>query len=220
VAELGAWLVELLGALAKMATDVAHLASTEVGEASEPYVPGRGGSSAMPHKRNPVSSTVILAAFAAGKGQLVTLFEAMAALHERSAGLWHAEWHALPSLFGLASGALREARALAEGLVIDPERMRANLEVTRGLLFADAAAARLGRHIGREKAHELIEHAAGEVRDTGETLQAVLARSAEVPEAARADVAGAFDLGPAVAAAGPWIDRALADARRVAGVLG
>ena len=137
--------------------DVAHLASTEVGEVAEPYVPGRGGSSAMPHKRNPVSSTVILAAHAGAPGHVATLLTAMAAAHERPAGFWHAEWHALPQLFGLASGALREARALAEGLVVDTERMRANLDATRGLLFADAVAAALGAGTGREAAHALVE---------------------------------------------------------------
>ncbi|HKM64293.1 MAG TPA: adenylosuccinate lyase family protein [Acidisphaera sp.] len=214
IAATGAWLVEMIGALAKMATDIAHLASTEVGEVSEPYVPGRGGSSAMPHKRNPVSSTVIVANFTAAKGFAHTLFDAMAALHERPPGLWHAEWHALPSLFGLASGALREARTLAEGLVVHPERMRANLDITRGLLFADAAASRLGATLGREAAHALVEHAAGVVRDTGESLQTVLARDPRV-SAAGVDLAVVFDLAPAVAAASPWIDRTTTDASRV-----
>ena len=206
VADAGAWLALLLGALAKLATDVANLASTEVGEVSEPAMPGRGGSSAMPHKRNPVSCTVILAAFTAAKGNAATLLDAMAAAHERPAGLWHAEWHALPILFGLASGALREARALAEGLEVDPARMLDNIGITRGLLFADAAAARLGATLGREAAHEVVERAAGEVRRTGETLQAVLART---PGAQGTDLAPAFGLGPAVAAAGPWVDRAV-----------
>ncbi len=114
IAETGAWLARLIGALAKMATDVAHLASTEVGEVSEPYVPGRGGSSAMPHKRNPVSCTVVLAAHAAAPGMAATLVAGMAAAHERPAGAWHAEWHVLPQLFGLASGALREAAGAGE----------------------------------------------------------------------------------------------------------
>ena len=214
VAEAGAWLATLIGALAKMATDVSHLVSTEVAEVSEPYVHGRGGSSAMPHKRNPVSCTVILAAHAAAPGHVGTLLGAMAVAHERPAGLWHAEWHALPALFGLASGALREARALAEGLEVHPERMRANLDATCGLLFADAAAARLGARLGREKAHALVEHAAGEVRRSGETLRAVLERNAEATGAG-VDLAAAFDLAPSVAAAGPWVDRALHNAERV-----
>ena len=209
IASAGCWLATLIGALAKMATDVAHLASTEVGEVMEPYVKGRGGSTAMPHKRNPVGCTVILAAHGAAPGFAATLLGAMAAAHERPAGLWHAEWHALPSLFGLASGALHEARALAEGLEVDTARMRANIDITRGLLFADAAAARLASKIGREAAHAAVEHAAAEVRRTGDTLQAVLARD---PAVAAVDLAPAFDLAPAVAAAGPWVDRAIASA--------
>lgn len=212
IAEAGSWLATLLGALGKMAADVAHLASTEVGEVAEPWVPGRGGSSAMPHKRNPVSCTVILAAAAAAPGLAATLLHAMPALHERPPGLWHAEWHALPALFGLASGALREAVALATGLQVDAPRMRANLDLTRGLLFADVAAACLTPTLGREAAHARIEHAAVEVRRTGDTLQSVLARDG-VP-------AAAFDLGPAIAAAGPWVDRAVAQAGKVRRALG
>jgi len=216
MAEAGAWLATLMGALAKMATDIAHLASTEVAEVAEPWVPGRGGSSAMPHKRNPVSCTVILAAVSAAKGHVTTLLDAMASAHERPPGLWHAEWHALPTLFGLASGALREAASLAQGLVVDAPRMRANIDLTRGLLFADAAAARLSPLMGREAAHARIEHAADEVRRTGDTLQAVLARD---PALHDADLAAAFDLTPAIAAAGPWVDRALTHAAAVRDML-
>ncbi len=212
MAEAGAWLATLLGALAKMATDVANLASTEVAEVAEPWVPGRGGSSAMPHKRNPVSCTVILAAASAAKGHMTTLLDAMASAHERPPGLWHAEWHALPTLFGLASGALYEATTLAQGLVVDAPRMRANIDQTRGLLFADAAAARLSPRLGREAAHTRIEHAADAVRRTGDTLQAVLARDPALDDAG---LAAAFDLTPAIAAAGPWVDRALDHAAAV-----
>jgi 3-carboxy-cis,cis-muconate cycloisomerase len=199
-----------------MATDVAHLASTEVGEVAEPYVPGRGGSSAMPHKRNPVSSTVILAAQAAAPGHVMTLLNAMAAAHERPAGLWHAEWHALPQLFGLASGALREARALAEGLEVDADRMRANLEATRGLLFADAVAGRLAPQMGREAAHDLVEHAAMQVRATGASLRAVLANDPALAQPGAGQLLdAAFDLTPSTDAAAAWIDRALATVDRI-----
>ena len=216
VAEAGCWLAEVVGALAKLATDVAHLASTEVGEVAEPYVPGRGGSSAMPHKRNPVSCTVILAAHAAAPALAATLLGAMAAAHERPAGPWHAEWHALPTLFGLASGALREAKALAEGMEVDAERMRANLDITRGLLFADAAAAALAGSLGREAAHARVAEAADAVRRTGQGLRAVLEGD---PALRGIDLAPAFDLSPAVAAAGPWIDRAVREAARVRALL-
>jgi 3-carboxy-cis,cis-muconate cycloisomerase len=213
--EAGAWLAMLVGSLAKMAADIAHLASTEVGEVAEPHMPGRGGSSAMPHKRNPVSSIVILAAHAAAKGHLVTLLDAMAAAGERPVGLWHGEWHALPALFGLASGALREARSLSEGLTADSKRMRANLDLTRGLIFADAVSARLSEKLGRSAAHALVERAADAVRESGRSLQDVLAAEASLAEEQQREIAAAFDLAPATAAAAAFADRAIADAKRI-----
>ena len=214
IAEIGAWLAILLGALAKLATDIADLCSTEIGEVAEPHLPGRGGSSAMPHKRNPVSCTVILAAFAAGKGHALTLFDAMAAAHERPPGPWHAEWHALPQLFGLVSGALREARTLAEGLVVDPARMGANVGLTRGLLFADAAAALLSRTLGAGAAHAAVERAAGAVRDGAPDLRSALDA---LPEAAGLDLGPAFDPSRALAAASRATDAALAEAGALMG---
>lgn len=207
MAEAGGWLARLLGALAKLATDVASLASTEVGEVSEPYVPGRGGSSAMPHKRNPVSSTVILAAFSAAKGHATTLLDGMAAAHERPAGGWHAEWLALPQLFGLSSGALREARALVEGLVVHEARMRSNLDLTHGLLFADAASARLARKLGAGAAHGLVERAATQVREGACHLRDALAA---MPETSGIDLTSAFDMTPSVTAAAAAANRAAA----------
>ncbi len=210
-AEAGSWLAILLGALAKMAADVAFLTSTEVGEVAEPYVPGRGGSSAMPHKRNPVSSTIILATHAAAGGFLATLVNAMSAQGQRPTGPWHAEWNSLPQLFGLASAALREGRRLAEGLTVDKERMRANLDITRGLLFAGEAAAALAPPLGRAAAHRLVEKAADSVRTTGRPLQDVLADDLDVPPAARDTLIAAFDLAPSIDAAAAVTDRILAD---------
>ncbi len=212
-AEAGSWLAILLGALAKMAADVAFLASTEVGEVAEPHALGRGGSSAMPHKRNPVSATVILAAHAAAAGHLVTLVNAMAAAGQRPVGAWHSEWHALPQLFGLAAGALREARRLAENLVVDEKRMRANLAMTRGLLFAGEAAARLSPKLGRDAAHRLVEKAADTVRTTDRPLNEVLAADTSVPAALNKDLTAAFDLTPAITAAAAVTDRILADVK-------
>jgi 3-carboxy-cis,cis-muconate cycloisomerase len=216
MAETGTWLATLMGALAKMATDVAHLASTEVAEVAEPYVPGRGGSSAMPHKRNPVSATVILSAHMAAKAHVTTLLDAMAAAHERPAGAWHAEWHALPQLFGLASGSLREARALAEGLKVDASRMRRNIEATAGLLFADAVVARLAPSLGRERAHRLVEQAAGRVRTSGASLADVLRTDPDFTRDVPAEaVTAAFNLAPSIDAAAAWVDRAMAEIERV-----
>jgi 3-carboxy-cis,cis-muconate cycloisomerase len=219
IAETGAWLALLIGALAKMATDVVFLSSTEVGEVAEPHVPGRGGSSAMPHKRNPVAATVILAAHGAAPGLAATLLTAMSAAGQRPAGAWHAEWHALPQLFGLASGALREARRLAEGLAVDKRRMRTNLDLTRGLLFADAAAATLAPKVGREAAHKLVEKAADTVRATGTPLRQVLAKQADIPAPLARAVEAAFDLAPSVAAAAAMTDRVLAGIKPVTQML-
>ena len=215
MAEAGAWLARLAGALGKMAGDVAFLCSTEVGEVSEPHVPGRGGSSAMPHKRNPVSSTVILAAAQAALGPASALTAAMVAAQERPAGAWHAEWHAIPTLCGLVAGALAEARRLAEGLVVHPARMQVVLDMTGGLLFADQAASVLAPRCGRAAAHALVEAAAGTVRDRGGTLLDALAARPDLPAGVdRAVLAAAFDPAPAIAAAATFVDRALALAAR------
>jgi 3-carboxy-cis,cis-muconate cycloisomerase len=218
MAETAAWLAMLCGALGKFASDVESLASTEVGEVAEPPMPGRGGSSAMPHKRNPVAATVILAAAGAAPPLASVVMASMVAAHERPAGAWHAEWHALPQLFGLAAGSLAEGRRLAEGLIVDPARMAANLGLTRGLLFADAAAARLAGLCGREAAHAIVERAAGIVRGTGAPLlDALLALEDLPPGVDRALLAPAFDVAPAVAAAATFVDRALAHAATVRG---
>ena len=170
----------------------------------------------MPHKRNPVSATVILSAHGAAPGFAAMLFAAMASEHERPAGAWHAEWHLLPSLFGLVSGALAEGRRLAEGMIPDPARMLVNLDATKGLLFADAVAAKLSARLGGAAAHEKLEHAAGQVRDTGRSLRDILADDPEIMSALGAhEVESAFDLRPSVQAAGPWIDRALAEVGRI-----
>ncbi|MBV1701216.1 MAG: adenylosuccinate lyase family protein [Hyphomicrobiales bacterium] len=209
LAELAHWLALLLSVLAKMAGDIAHLASTEVAEVAEPYQKGRGGSSAMPHKRNPIGAMLILAAQSVAKGHVMTMLDAMIAAHERPLGPWQAEWHALPQLFGLVSGALREACALARGLEVDEARMRTNIDATHGMLFADAVAGKLTPVLGRGRAHELVEHAANEVRATGKPLREIIARLTATQAIEGLD--GAFDLAPAVRAAALWTDRALED---------
>jgi len=213
--EAGVWLAMLIGALAKIATDVISMASTEVDEVAEPAMPGRGGSSSMPHKRNPVGATVILAAQAAAKGHVITLLDAMPAGHERPAGAWHGEWHALPQIFGLASGALQEGRRLADGLVVNAERMKVNLDATEGLIFADAAAARLAPHLGREAAHALIEEAATRSRAKGQSLLQTLQEDPTVNSFKGNNIAAAFAIAPAINAAAGWVDLAVADMRRL-----
>ena len=213
--ETGSWLAMLTGALAKIAADVSRLSMTEIGEVSEAHIPGRGGSSAMPHKRNPVSSIVILAAHTAAKGHAVTLLDAMAAEFQRPVGLWHGEWHALPQLFGLASGALREARVLAEGLVVHADRMAENLGATRGLLAAGAVASVLAEAFGRRGAHELVEDAANRVRETGRSFAEIIGEEVRKPEKVRAKLQAALDVGPAIEAAAAVVDRSIAEAAAV-----
>jgi 3-carboxy-cis,cis-muconate cycloisomerase len=198
LARLADALRRLLAALAHMAGDLAQLASTEVGEIAEPHQPGRGGSSAMPHKRNPVSCTVILAAQAQARGLAASLDEAPIGGHERPAGAWHGEWPVLPMLLGLASGALREAHMLAQGMEIDTTRMRANIDATRGLLFADAASALLTPDMGAAEAKAAVTRAADRVR--AEQIDLIDALSAETGRD-RADLTPAFSLEPAIAAA-------------------
>ena len=216
VVAVGAWLATLIAALARMATDVAFLSATEVGEVREASAEGRGGSSAMPHKQNPLSSAVILAAHAAAPGFLVTLLNAASSGQQRPVGLWQAEWHALPALFGLASGALREARRLAESLHVDARRMRANLDITNGLIFADAAAGALAGTMCRGAAQAMVKEAAAKVRDTGASLRSVLA-----DDGAPADLLDrAFDLRPATAAAATAARSAVRQAQSVKRQLG
>jgi len=220
IVETAAWLATLIGALAKMATDLAYMGSTDLGEVAEPHQPGRGGSSAMPHKRNPVSTSVVIAAFAAAKGHVVSLFDGMTALPERPAGGWQGEWHSLPQLFGLVSGALREARSLAEGLEVYPARMRANLDATKGMLFADVAASRLAALYGRQKAHAIIQQASDAVRGSNRMLRDLIAESQPDPDPAFLQALdAAFDLTHAAETAGLWTDRGMAGVQGVIDLL-
>ena len=157
--ETVAFLGLICGSLAKLATDVILLAQTEVGELAEPYVAGRGSSSTMPQKRNPVASEFILAATRAVHALLPLMFGAMAADHERATGPWQSELLALPQVFVLTHGALLHARAIAEGMVVDAQRMRRNLDLTGGLIVAEAVMMGLAPHIGRGEAHHVVKHA-------------------------------------------------------------
>jgi 3-carboxy-cis,cis-muconate cycloisomerase len=214
MAGIAAWLAGLCEALGAWGSDIVHLSSTEVAEVSEPYVAGRGGSSAMPHKRNPVSATVLVAAATAAPGLASTMFTAMIAPHERPAGAWHAEWHALPQLFGLTSGALQEAHHLAKGLNVDVARMRANIDHTHGLIFADAASAALAPTRGRAGAYAIVEAAANHARSQGGELETILLASNLTPSERNA-VEQAFRLEPAIAAAAQWVDPVCEKARAV-----
>jgi 3-carboxy-cis,cis-muconate cycloisomerase len=156
IAEVGCFLALVTGTLGKLATDVKLLMQTEVGEVAEPFTPARGSSSTMPQKQNPISCCYIHACASVVRQQAAALLDAMIADHERSTGPWEIEWIALPEAFLLSSGALAQARFIADGLTVDASRMRANLDLTRGLAVSEAVMMGLAPYLGRQHAHDLV----------------------------------------------------------------
>ncbi|MGW3205205.1 3-carboxy-cis,cis-muconate cycloisomerase [Streptomyces sp. NPDC001135] len=159
VADLAAALAHTTGALGKMAVDVQSLTRTEVGEVAEPHAPGRGSSSAMPQKRNPVLTTLIRSAALQVPALAAVLTQCMLTEDERSAGVWHAEWQPLRECLRLTGGAAHTAVELAEGLVVRPERMDANLRLTGGRIVAERLMAALTPLVGKAAAHDLLTRA-------------------------------------------------------------
>jgi 3-carboxy-cis,cis-muconate cycloisomerase len=159
IAEAASALAIVCGSCGKIARDVSLMMQTDVAEAFEPSGEGRGGSSTMPHKRNPVASASALAAATLAPNLAATIFAAQVGDHERSAGPWHAEWPTLPALLLVTSGALAAIVDIAEGLEVDVKRMRQNLDATGGLIMAEAVAFALAEKTGKSEAHRLIEEA-------------------------------------------------------------
>jgi len=165
----------LTGSLGKIAFDVMLLASTEVGEVSEPFVQGRGASSTMPQKRNPISSELILACAKAVRQHAGLMLDALVQDLERATGPWHAEWIALPEAFVLTGGALHQAKFMLAGLQVDAARMRRNLDMTHGLIVAEAVMMGLAPHLGRNEAHDIVYDACRAVAEKGGRLADALA---------------------------------------------
>ncbi|MGP3756373.1 3-carboxy-cis,cis-muconate cycloisomerase [Streptomyces sp. IBSNAI001] len=172
VADLAGALAFTAGALGKAAADVLTLSRTEIGELAEG---SGGGSSAMPHKANPVRATLIAAAARRAPGQAATLYGSLAAEDERPAGAWHAEWEPLRDLLRLVGGAARDAVELTEGLRVFPSAMRDHLGTTGGLIVSERLAAVAAGRVGPARAKEILTGAAGRARDEGRTLAEVLA---------------------------------------------
>src|SRR5438445_780009 len=156
IAEVGCFLGLVTGTLGKLAMDVKLMMQTEVGEVYEPFAHGRGSSSTMPQTRNPISSCYIHAAISVVRQHAAALMDAMIADHERSTGPWEIEWIVLPEAFCLLAGALKQARFVLEGLEVDAAQMRANIDMTGGLVMSEAVMMGLGPCIGREYAHDLV----------------------------------------------------------------
>lgn len=170
----------ITGSLGKIALDIMIMASTEFAEVYEPFVKGRGASSTMPQKRNPISSELMLAAAKAVRQHAGLMVDAMIQDFERATGPWHAEWLALPESFILAAGALHQAKFALGGLIVDETRMRQNLGITKGLIVAEAVMMGLAPAMGRQQAHDVVYDACRTVNEKGGTLADALAALPEV----------------------------------------
>ncbi|MGE0419651.1 MAG: adenylosuccinate lyase family protein [Acetobacteraceae bacterium] len=216
LAEAVGFLGLVCGSLAKIATDIILLAQTEVGEVAEPYVAGRGQSSTMPQKRNPIASEYILAAARSVQAQVVVMQGAMAQDHERATGPWQGEALALPQAFVLAHGALLHARAIAEGMVVDSVRMRANLDISRGLIVSEAVMMGLAPVLGRLEAHHVVKHACDVALQERIDLADALLRDPKVAgRLDRAAIDHMIDPRNYLGSAGAFVDRFLVAARTV-----
>ncbi|MFD1506887.1 3-carboxy-cis,cis-muconate cycloisomerase [Georgenia yuyongxinii] len=213
VRELAGAFAGAVAAPGKVATDVVLMAMSEVGELREGGGPGHGGSSAMPHKQNPVTSVLLRAAAVRAPGLLGTVHAAALQEHERAAGAWHAEWQPLEELLRLAAGSARRVRELLEGLDVDAARMAANLDAARPWVMAEALATRLAPRLGRAEAQDLVKHALEDAaRDGVPTDDALLAELRRHPAAADLPAA-ALDPRAALEGVDPLIDAALAAVR-------
>jgi 3-carboxy-cis,cis-muconate cycloisomerase len=210
-AETGCFLGLVTGTLGKIATDVKLMMQTEVEEVYEPFAEGRGSSSTMPQKRNPISCNYIVACTSMVRQNVAALLDAMVEDHERSTGPWEIEWISMPEIFCLASGALNQARFLLEGLEVDPARMRANLDLTRGLIVSEAVMMGLGPALGRQRAHDLVYDICRKSITAKESFLDLLAADPDISRHMnRAQLAKLVDPANYLGVAGAMIDRVLA----------
>ena len=215
IAEVGAFLGLVGGSLGKIAMDVKLMMQTEVGEVYEPFAPGRGSSSTMPQKRNPISCLYIHANISVARQHVAALMDAMVADHERSTGPWEIEWVSLPEIFCLMSGALKQTRFVLAGLEVDTARMRANIDLTNGLVMSEAVMMGLGPYIGREYAHDLVYDICREAIKLKRPLLDLLAEHPEIGKhVTRAQLAEFCDPMNNLGQAGVMVDRVLASLKQ------
>ena len=168
--EFAGWLSLMTGTLGKMAQDVILLAQTEVGEVAESGEQGRGGSSTMPQKSNPITSELILAAARTNASLLSALHQAQIQEHERATHGWQVEWLTLPQMMILTGGALKHSVDLAENLQVDDTAMRANIARANDVILAEAAVFALATAMPRAKAEDLVKTACGIAMAEGKPL--------------------------------------------------
>jgi 3-carboxy-cis,cis-muconate cycloisomerase len=211
IAEVGCFLGLVNGTLGKIATDIKLMMQTEVSEAYEPFAEGRGSSSTMPQKRNPISCAYIHACVSVVRQHVAALLDAMLEDHERSTGPWEIEWISLPEIFCLSAGALAQARFLLGGLIVDEKRMRQNLNATGGLIMAEAVMMGLGPSLGRQRAHDLVYSICREVIASGRSFLDLLAGNREIaPHLDRAALATLLEPANYLGLCGEMVDRVLA----------
>jgi 3-carboxy-cis,cis-muconate cycloisomerase len=211
IAEAASVFAIIAGTCGKIARDVSLMMQTDVAEAFEPAGEGRGGSSTMPHKRNPVAAASALAAATMAPNLAATIFSAQVQEHERSAGPWHAEWPTLPSLMLVTSGGLAATVDIAEGLEVDGPRMRANLDTTHGLIMAEAVTFALAGKIGKSEAHHLVEAASKQAVAGKKHLRDVLTGDTRITAHLGAnEIAGLFEPMAYQGVSQTMIDRLLA----------
>src|SRR3954468_14556364 len=210
IAEVGCFLGIVTGSCGKIAFDVKLLMQTEVEEVQEPFHQGRGSSSTMPQKRNPISSVYITAQTAMVRQLAAALLEAQIEDHERATGPWEIEWIALPEIFMLSAGALAQTRFTLEGLQVYPDKMRKNLDITNGLIMSEAVMMGLGAKMGRNKAHDVVYDICREVVKTGKPLIDLLEKDDEIRKHAdRKTLAALTDPANYLGVAGEMVDRVL-----------
>jgi 3-carboxy-cis,cis-muconate cycloisomerase len=210
-AEVGAFLGIVGGSLGKIAMDVKLLMQTEVAEVFEPYAPGRGSSSTMPQKRNPISCLYIHANISVVRQLAASLMDAMVADHERSTGPWEIEWVSMCEIFCLMSGALKQTKFVLAGLEVDAVQMRRNIDMTHGLVMSEAVMMGLGPYIGREYAHDLVYDICREALKQKRHLIELLAEHPEINKhVTRAQLEGFCDPMNNLGQAGVMVDRVLA----------
>jgi 3-carboxy-cis,cis-muconate cycloisomerase len=211
IAEIGGALSLLAGVLGKIALDVILMAQTEVGEVAEPAGEGRGGSSTLPHKRNPILSVTAAANTRRVQALAQTLYQAVIGEHERAAGAWHAEWEALSEALALTGGAAAAVREVTEGLEVYPEKMRQNLDETGGMLMAENVTTVVSDRLGRLEAHEIVGAASRRVADSGKPFREELLAEPVLRERLSAEeIDAVLDPVGYLGSAGTFIDRALA----------
>lgn len=216
VAEIATTLGVVAGAMAKIAQDIVLLAQTELAEVTEGAAPGKGGSSAMPQKRNPVDATMALAAARLAIGGVSVMLSAMTQEHERAVGGWQAEWAAIPSLFRATASVVEHVHAAVAGLQVDAAHMSANLHLTKGLVMAESLTMALASHIGRPEAYSIVQDACNRVISSGDSLQQIaLADSKMNTVLSPSEIERALDPSQYLGSTDIFIDRALATYRAI-----